>query len=389
MATGEFAGNDMITVRSWEELRDEVQRRADAQRYPLTGMTSSDVREALAATGGKDRDAWAAGWSSVGDRYRAQADAAAASDPQAAAEAYLMAWRYHGFAAWPTQNTPAKKAAFEKSLDDFRRHAALADPPIERIQAETPDGPVTFYLQLPAPSSSGGAPRPVPVLLSYGGLDSYKEYIVERYGPDYLASGFGYAALDIPGTGESPIRAAPDAIRIYSAVIDYLHTRKDIDASRLAVQGVSQGGYWAARLAIAEADRLAAAVYWAGPTHETFQRPWLEKSTNTTEYLFDYLPARLSIYGARTWDDYLDIVPSMSIATLGLADAPTPEMLLINGEKDSQTSVEDLYLLLRHGWPKYAWVNPDGGHLGRSADWPDERILREVIIPFLKARLLD
>ena len=64
-------------------------------------------------------------------------------------------------------------------------------------------------------------------------------------------------------------------------------------------------------------------------------------------------------------------------------------MLLISGEKDSQTSIEDLYLLQRNGQPKYAWVNPVGGHLGRSAEWPDERILREIIIPFLRTRLLD
>lgn len=383
MAEMDISGGEMITVRSWDQLRDEVQGRADAQRYPLTGMRSDDVREALAAVGGKDREAWAAGWSAVGDRYRALADEQAGSDPAAACENYLMAWRYHGFAAWPTQNTPGKRAAFEKSMDDFRHHAKLAVPAIERIAVTTPDGPVTFYLQLPE-----NAPRPVPVLLSYGGLDSYKEYIVERYGPDYLANGFGYAALDIPGTGESPVRASPEAIRIYSAVIDYLESRDDVDASRLAVQGVSQGGYWSARLAIAEAPRLAAAVYWAGPTHETFQREWLEKSTNTTEYLFDYLPARLSIYGAKSWEEYLDIVPKMSLQTQGLLDAPTPEMLLINGERDSQTSVGDLYLLQRNGLPKYAWVNPAGGHLGRSADWPDERILREVIIPFLRARLL-
>jgi pimeloyl-ACP methyl ester carboxylesterase len=378
------AGADMITVRSWQELRDEVQRRADVQRYPLTGMTPDDVHEALDRTGSKDREAWAAGWSAIGDRYRVEAERLAGGDPAAACENYLKAWRYHGFAAWPTQNTPGKRAAFAASMDDFRRHAELSEPPIERIEVATPDGPVTFYLQLPE-----DAPRPVPVLLSYGGLDSYKEYVVERYGPDYLAAGFGYAALDIPGTGEAPVRASPDAIQIYSPVIDYLEGRADVDSSRLAVQGVSQGGYWAARLAIAEAARLAAAVYWAGPTHETFQRDWLEKSTKTTEYLFDYLPARLSIYGAATWREYLDIVPAMSLKTQGLLDAPTPEMLLINGARDSQTSIDDLYLLQRNGQPKYAWVNPSGGHLGRSADWPDERILREVIIPFLSARLTD
>ena len=79
----------------------------------------------------------------------------------------------------------------------------------------------------------------------------------------------------------------------------------------------------------------------------------------------------------------------MSIEKLGLLEAPTPEMLLVSGEKDTQTSIEDLYLLQRSGQPKYSWVNPSGGHLGRSKDWPDERILREVIIPFLRDRLIN
>ena len=83
MTIPDISGTDMITVRSWEELRDEVQQRADMQRYPLTGMLPEDVREALARTGGKDRDAWAAGWSAVGDRYRALADNQLAADAAA------------------------------------------------------------------------------------------------------------------------------------------------------------------------------------------------------------------------------------------------------------------------------------------------------------------
>ena len=105
--------------------------------------------------------------------------------------------------------------------------------------------------------------------------------------------------------------------------------------------------------------------------------------------MFDYLPARLSIYGAKSWEEYLEKVPLMSIKALKLLDEPTPEMLLVGGEKDSQTSIEDLLLLQRHGQVKYTWLNPSGGHLGRSTEWPDERILKEVIIPFLKIRLIN
>ena len=379
-----MTSNNMITLRSWQQLSDEIQERADAQRYPLAGMKSEDVNEALANTATLNRDAWAKGWSKVGDRYLNLANTQVKSDPSLACTNYLNAWRYHGFAAWPTQNTSSKKIAFKTSMDDFQNYAALVSPKIERIQIPFEGKQVTFYMQLP-----DNAARPVPLILSFGGLDSYKEYIVERYGPEYLANGFGYVALDIPGTGESPILASPDAIRIYKVIIDYLESRDDIDSKRLAVQGVSQGGYWSARLAIAEKKRLAAAVFWAGPTHYTFQREWLEHSTNTNEYLFDYLPARLSIYGADSWEEYLNKVPLMSIKALGLLDKATPEMLLVGGEKDSQTSIEDLLLLQRHGQAKYTWINPSGGHLGRSNDWPDERILLEVIIPFLKSKLIN
>jgi len=34
--------------------------------------------------------------------------------------------------------------------------------------------------------------------------------------------------------------------------------------------------------------------------------------------------------------------------------------------------------------PKTAWINPQGGHLGRQVGvWPDPRIFKEVIIPWL------
>jgi len=46
-------------------------------------------------------------------------------------------------------------------------------------------------------------------------------------------------------------------------------------------------------------------------------------------------------------------------------------------------------LLLNGGdVPKEAWINPQGGHLGRQAKvWPDPVIFREVIIPWLTRKL--
>ena len=61
-------------------------------------------------------------------------------------------------------------------------------------------------------------------------------------------------------------------------------------------------------------------------------------------------------------------------------------MLLVNGDHDSQMPIADLDLLLHAGSPQEAWVNPGGGHMGRSADWPDVKIFREVVAPWIPGR---
>jgi hypothetical protein len=62
-------------------------------------------------------------------------------------------------------------------------------------------------------------------------------------------------------------------------------------------------------------------------------------------------------------------------------------MLVVNGEKDTQVPIADLYLLLRTGTPKSAWVNPAGGHTGRSKEWDEEKITDAVVVPWLSATL--
>jgi hypothetical protein len=58
-------------------------------------------------------------------------------------------------------------------------------------------------------------------------------------------------------------------------------------------------------------------------------------------------------------------------------------MLLINGLKDTQVPPEDLFLLLKSGTPKEVWFNPNGGHMGRSAELSDQRIFETVTVPWV------
>jgi esterase FrsA len=59
-------------------------------------------------------------------------------------------------------------------------------------------------------------------------------------------------------------------------------------------------------------------------------------------------------------------------------------MLVIAGVKDRQVPISDMYLLLDNGdVPKDAWINPNGGHLGReSSGWTDPVIFQKIITPW-------
>ena len=165
--------------RTWPELKQAVQERVNAQRYPMTGFDAKEVTEILDRIQSLDRNEWALSWIQNGDRQANAAGAMAQSQPHKAAEAYLSAWRYYGFGAWPTQNSPEKKRAHALGTQAFRAYAQLADPIIEVLRIPFEGKEIVAYLQRPK-----GVVKP-PVVLSVGGLDSYKEFVVEQVGPDY------------------------------------------------------------------------------------------------------------------------------------------------------------------------------------------------------------
>jgi dienelactone hydrolase len=368
--------------RTWPELKDAVTERAKAQRYPLNGFDPAEVQQILARIGSLDRDEWARSWMQSGDRMFQAGQAMESGDRAKAREHYLAAWRYHSFGAWPTQNSPEKKRAHGRATESFRAYARLAEPQIEVLRIPFEGKEIIGYLQRPA-----GVARP-PVVLSIGGLDGYKEFVVEQYGPGYLKAGLAYVALDMPGTGDAPLKIDVGAERVFSRVIDALQTRTDIDPQRMGLQGVSWGGHWAARMAIAEPQRLKAVVNWAGPVHAYFHRDWQLKALGTREYLFDLFAARAAVYGTETLEDFLAYGPRMSLKDTGALDKPTAPQLLVNGERDTQVPIEDLYVVLKTGaTPKEAWVNPTGGHIGRDRQWSDARIFETVITPWF-ARML-
>jgi cephalosporin-C deacetylase-like acetyl esterase len=374
-------GTAFAQERTLDEIKAEAIKRAENGMYPLIGLDPADVKEAFASIKTSGNDEWAAAFSAVGDRYMAEAKALEKTDPAKANANYIRAWRLYSFGRWPVPASPGKQRAYAKALEAFLAHAKFMDPPLEVVRIPFEGSEIIGYLRVPK-----NAKGPVPLVIAISGLDSRKEDLSENFGA-ILPYGIGFIGLDSPGTGQAPIKASETAEREFSRVLDYLQARPEVDKTRIGVDGQSFGAYWATKLAILEHARLKAVVAQSPPADAAFQKDFvINKTLGNREYLFGLGPALMSIFeGAKTVDDLATVFPRMSLVSQGLLGRPTAPMLIIAGALDTQVPISDAYLILNSGdVPKEAWINPQGGHLGRQVRiWPDPVIFRQVIIPYL------
>ena len=367
--------------RTLDEIKTEAIHRAEVGGYPLIGLHPDDVREAFDHIHTKDKDEWARAFIAIGDRYMSEGKSVQSTDPKKADADYIRAWHLYSFGRWPSEASPMKKVAYQKAIGAFLTHAQFMDPKLDVVHIPFEGKEITGYVRMPK-----GATGPVPMIFAVNGLDSRKEDLAESFGA-ILPYGIGFIAVDGPGTGQSPVKASPTADHMLSRVLDYLGTRPDVDKSRIAMHGVSWGAYWGTKMAIVEKARLRGVSVQSPPTDLFFKKDYVLNSLlGNREYLFDQIPAMMAIFdNVATLDQVVDEFAKMSLVNEHLLGKPTCPMLILAGVKDTQVPISDVYELLSSGdVPKDAWINPEGGHLGRQVGvWPDPKIFGQVIIPWL------
>ena len=77
----------------------------------------------------------------------------------------------------------------------------------------------------------------------------------------------------------------------------------------------------------------------------------------------------------------------MSLKDQGLLDGPCAPLLAVNGKRDDQAPIDDVYILQEHGVPKSVRVYPEGGHMGRTPGMK-ERVIAEVIAQWLEDTII-
>jgi esterase FrsA len=375
-----------IRERPLEDVKAEIGKRA-GHRNPLEGVRPEDAARIAAGLSSLDHDEWARAWSAVGLDYERQADRLVRDGGERGRirDLYLLAFHNCRVGRYPCPTTPGKEESYRHSLRIFRKTVPYFDPPLEIVELPFEGKTLIGYLQRPP-----GIARP-PVVVHWGGVDGWKE---DRQGAHatLLEAGLAALAVDMPGTGENPVGYTdPRAERTFSALIDHLHTRSDVDAGRIGVWGGSYGAYWAAKLAFVEAKRLKAAVFHGGNIHYGFQEKWLRPALTERASVALFGPVQLfesrsRAMGVTSLDEFIAVAPRLSLLAQGLLDRPSAPLLGVNGKLDDQAPVEDIYLLMEHGNPKEARIYPEGGHMGRSASVKDSEI-RSLIVDWLRLRL--
>jgi len=249
-----------------EEIKADILHRA-GRINPFERVKREDVEQVVSRLSNLEPDLWGKEWGRIGLKYEAlAAEQEKQGRSKEAGETYYLAYEYFRIGRYPVPSSPEKMNCYKGALRTFLKAAPTMKPPLERVEIPFEEKKVVGYLQIPE-----GADRP-PVVMHWGGVDGWKED--RRSNSDVLLKmGLACFTIDMPGAGENPCLGGDlKAERTFSAAMDYLETRKDIDGKRIACMGGSFGGYWAAKLAHVEAKRLRGAVNWGAGVHRTFQQ---------------------------------------------------------------------------------------------------------------------
>jgi pimeloyl-ACP methyl ester carboxylesterase len=208
-----------------------------------------------------DRDGWYRQWTATAERVAGYADESAhAGHTISASDAYLRASSYYRAAYLPLYGSPVDPRlveAFDKETDTFQKAAALMTPPVEPVEIPYEGTTLPGYF---CQADDSGRPRPTLIV-----TNGYDSTINELY-LDFTAvlpRGYNLLLYDGPGQGRVLIKQSlvmrPDWEKVVKPVVDYALTRPEVDPEKIAIMGISLGGYLAPRAASGE-HRLAACI---------------------------------------------------------------------------------------------------------------------------------
>ena len=304
---------------------------------------------------------WTHAWHQVARGVEVLARAAQEKGhPVSAREAFLRACNYYRSAELLLRpGDPQHRAMWEKSRACFGRAGRLFDPPVEPVCIPFGEHLLPGYF---IPAARDQKKRATVIVL--GGGDSSGEELYFYMGEGARRRGYHTLLIEGPGQRGALHTNAGLVLRHdyeipLEAVIDYALDRPEVDGGRLALYGLSLGGYLVLRTAAHE-KRIKACI--ANPPYLDFGKAqrkglpaWIQAlSPRVLDRLLTWVAAAnpLIRFALDTYYWILGVErPSQILAALqkytidGLEDQITCPTLLIVGEGEGKEVVRQARLL--------------------------------------------
>jgi dienelactone hydrolase len=198
----------------------------------------------------------------AGDEARAQAEESAShGHKESARQAYLWAQNFYDSATYfvdgskdPSRFLPT----WELLYDCWLKSLPFFDPPIEPVTLPYENTELHgFFIRAKGTASKR------PLLIAVNGSDGSLLDMWTWCAAGAVTRGYNVLTFDGPGQGyalwKQKLYFRPDWEKVISPVVDYAISRPEVDPKKIAIQGISQGGYWVPR-AVAFEKRIAAAI---------------------------------------------------------------------------------------------------------------------------------
>lgn len=209
-----------------------------------------------------DDESWYAEWRATADRIRAIGETSLeAGHKVSAREAFLRASNYYRTAEFflrANLKDPRIVNTWRLSRDSFRKAAELMDHPVKAVTIPYEGTSLPGYILKPDESM-----EPRKTLIVQTGFDGTGEELYFAVAFFALKRGYNVLIFEGPGQGgalrEQGLYFRRDWEKVVTPVVDFALTRPEFAPTRLALLGISMGGYLVPRAAAFE-HRLAAVI---------------------------------------------------------------------------------------------------------------------------------
>lgn len=290
---------------------------------------------------------WQNQWAIMAERTEKRGNKSAEGGHKVSArEAYLRASNYYRNALVSMYPSNTKyKVLGNKSRECMKKAGELLNPPMEYFEIPFEGTVLPGYFWKAKKSD-----KKTKTLVMIGGGETHIEDNYFYIAPEAHKRGYNFVTIDLPGQGLMPFEGqfyGADSEVPIKSLMDYILSRPDVDPEKVAMYGISGGGYYVPRAATKEKRIKAIAVNSAIIDQEkVFANMPIAKAT--PEVLKTWPAFKRQTAGVIAWRAGLDLsnVIGLVAANKGFIydpkDVTCPALILIGeGEYSSDTIKEE------------------------------------------------